>query len=208
MSTAEKSKRPFVHPSCDVSPEAHIGSGTQVWNWSQIREGAIIGADGIVGQMTYIGPGVKIGDRCRILSKVGIDKGVEIGNDVFLAPYVVFTNDNAPRAWKTRDLTGIRWYVEDGASLGAHVVVLPEVSIGHHAMIGAHSTVTRNVPPHALAIGSPARLVGWVSTEGYRMEKVEQLPGGELWVCRLTDEEIEIPQEWLHGKWRPEALST
>lgn len=195
--------KPLIHPTADVSPQARIGRGTRVWNLCQIREGVVIGVDGNVGHMTYIGPEVKIGDRCRIFPKVSMDMGVEIGNDVFLAPHVVFTNDNAPRAWKTRDLTGIRWYVEDGASLGAHVVVLPEVNIGHHAMIATHSTVTRNVPPHALALGTPARLVGWVSTEGFPMEKVSTLPDGELWICHRTGEEVEIRQTWLEGRWQP-----
>lgn len=207
MGGANRSRRPFIHPTADVSPQARIGPGTEVWNLCQIREGVVIGADSIVGHMTYIGPEVKVGDRCRIFPKVSMDRGVEIGNDVFLAPHVVFTNDNSPRAWKTRDLAGIRWYVEDGASLAAHVVVLPEVSIGHHAMIAAHSTVTRHVPPHGLALGTPARLVGWVSTEGYPMERTSRLRDRELWVCPQTGEEVEIPKEWLEGKWQPNPFS-
>jgi len=208
MSDADESRRPFIHATADVSSQARIGPGTKVWNLCQIRERVVIGADAVVGHMAYIGPEVRIGDRCRIFPKVSLDRGVEIGNDVFLAPHVVFTNDNSPRAWKTRDLTGIRWFVGDGASLGAHVVVLPEVNIGHHAMIAAHSTVTRDVPPHGLVLGTPARLVGWVSTEGYSMEKVSRLPDGELWVCPRTGEEVEIPHDWLERRWQPNPLST
>ena len=75
------SQEPYIHPTCDVSPKATIGPGTKVWNWSQIREDAVIGADTIVGQMTYIGVGVRIGDRCRLMHKAGLDTGVLIGND-------------------------------------------------------------------------------------------------------------------------------
>lgn len=195
--------KPFIHPTCDVSPLATIGPGSKIWNWSQIREGAVIGSDTTVGQMAYIGVNVKIGDRCRIMPKAGFDTGVVIGNDVFVGPYVAFANDSSPRAWTTRDLKGIRWVVEDGATLGAHVVVLPDVDIGHHAFVAAHSTVIRNVSPHAFVAGSPARLVGWVCTDGHRMKFLEETAEGEVYVCSETAEKVVILNEWRAGRWQP-----
>jgi acetyltransferase-like isoleucine patch superfamily enzyme len=191
----------FIHPTCDVSPRAIIGAGTKIWNWSQIREDVVIGSNTTVGQMVYLGVRVRIGDRCRVMPKVGIDTGAEIGNDVFIGPYAIFTNDDSPRAWSTRDLRGVRWVVEDGASVGANVVVLPNVSIGHHALVAAHSTVSRDVPPHALVCGSPARRVGWVCTEGHRMRLVREVPEGAWYACPRGDRDVLVLNEWRQGRW-------
>jgi acetyltransferase-like isoleucine patch superfamily enzyme len=144
----------------------------------------------------YIGVDVIIGDRCRVMPKASLDTGVEIRNDVFIGPFSVFTNDASPRAWSTRDLTGIRWVVEEGASVGAFVVVLPEVNIGHHALVAAHSVVNHDVPPHALMAGSPARRVGWVCTEAHCMRLVRKLDQGSLYACTQMGHEVIIPDEW------------
>jgi len=196
---ADMNRRVFVHPTCDVSPRATLGPGTKVWNWCQIREGAVIGSDTVIGQLVYIGVNVIIGDRCRVMPKAALDTGVEVKNDVFIGPYSLFINDPCPRAWSTRDLTGIRWVVEDGASLGASVVVLPDVRIGHHALVAAHSTVNRDVAPHALVSGSPARRVGWVCREAHRMRLVRKLDEGALYACTEMGHEVIILDEWLRG---------
>ena len=200
---AVSARKTYLHPTSDVSPGATLGPGTQVWNWSQIREGAVVGADTVVGQQTYIGVNARVGDRCRIMSKAIIDTGVEIGNDVFVGPSVIFTNDNAPRAWSTRDLSGIRWVVEDAVSIGANVVVLPDVSIGHHALVGAMSFVTRNVPPHALVMGKAARVVGWVCKDAHPMTLDAELADGDLYACPETGEQTKILKEWATGRWQP-----
>jgi UDP-2-acetamido-3-amino-2,3-dideoxy-glucuronate N-acetyltransferase len=186
----------FVHPTCDISPRARIGSGTKIWNWTQIREGVEIGRDNTIGQLVYIGVDVRIGDRCTIMPKACMDTGVEIGNDVFIGPFVALTNDTSPRAWTRRDMSGIRWKVEDGASLGSSVVVLPEVCIGHHALVAAHATVSRNVPPHAFVCGSPARRAGWVCTEGHLMCLIEERKDGALYACPDMGHEMMILDEW------------
>ena len=188
---------PFVHPTCDVSPRATLGPGAKIWNWSQIREGAVIGSDTVIGQLVYIGVDVIIGDRCRVMPKASLDTGVEVRNDVFIGPYSAFANDASPRAWSTRNLTGIRWVVEEGASVGAYVVVLPDVHIGHHALVAAHSTVSRDVPPHALVAGSPARRVGWVCREAHRMKLVRKLEEGALYACTEMGHEVIVLDEWL-----------
>jgi len=196
----------FIHPTADVSPLAKIGAGTQVWNWSQIRERAVIGRDTIIGQMTYIGVEVVIGDRCRVMPKTAIDTGTVIGSDVFIGPHCLFPNDTTPRAWSTRDMQGVRWYVEDGVSFAADVIVLPDVSVGHHAFVAVRAIVNKDVPPHALMIGTPARRHGWVSTAGHPMHMVRETDAGDLYVCPRTGEEVLILQEWKEGRWRPAAL--
>lgn len=188
-------KKPFIHPTADVSPLAKIGPGVAIWNWTQIREGAVIGAGTTIGQSVYVGVDVVIGQRCRIMGKDALDTGVEIGDDVFIGPYTVFTNDSSPRAWSRRNLKGIRWFVREGASLGSHVVVLPDVCIGHHAMVTAHSVVSREVPPHALMCGSPARRVGWVCTEGHPARRAGVERGGTRYVCP-EGHEVLILDSW------------
>ncbi len=201
------SKQTFIHPTCDISPHASIGSGTKIWNWSHVREGASVGSDNVIGDLVYIDVDVKIGDRCRLMPKVSIGSGVEIGNDVFVGPNVVFANDPSPRAWTKRDLTGIRWVVEDCASIGTNVVVLPDVNIGHHALIAPQSTVNRDVPPHALVFGSPVRHVGWVCTQGHRMKPVREVADGAIYACEKTGEEVLILRAWIEGKWKHAQVS-
>jgi UDP-2-acetamido-3-amino-2,3-dideoxy-glucuronate N-acetyltransferase len=193
----------FVHPTCDVHPQAMLGADVRVWNWSQIREGAVIGAGTVVGQMAYIGVDVHIGRDCRLMQKVVIDTGVEIGDAVFVGPFVTFTNDDRPRAWLTRDLTGVRWQVGDGATLGASAVVLPDRHVGHHAFVAASSTVTRNVPPHALVLGAPARIAGWVCEQGHRMEPGHTTEAGTEQACPECGFEVLIPRDWEEGRWCP-----
>ncbi|NKE68711.1 N-acetyltransferase [Ramlibacter sp. RBP-2] len=162
----------FVHPTANVSPQAHIGTGTKVWINVQIREEAHIGAGCILSKDVYVDHSVKIGDRCKIQNSVSVYHGVEIGNDVFVGPNVVFTNDRVPRAfnadWK---ITSTR--IAHGASLGANCTIVCGVTVGEYAMVAAGSVVTRDVPPYTLVMGNPARAVAKVDKAGNR------LPAGE-----------------------------
>jgi UDP-2-acetamido-3-amino-2,3-dideoxy-glucuronate N-acetyltransferase len=196
-------ERVFVHPTCDVHPSVILGDDVRVWNWSQIREGAVIGAGTVVGQGAYIGVDVHIGRDCRLMPKATIDTGVEIGDAVFVGPFVIFTNDDGPRAWLTRDLTGVRWQVGDGATLGASAIFLPDRHVGHHAFVAAGATVTRNVPPHALVVGSPARIAGWVCEQSHRMEPGHTTKAGAEHTCQECGFEVLIPRDWEEGRWCP-----
>lgn len=187
---------PFIHPTAEVSPRARLGTGVRVWNWAQIREYAMIGTGTIIGQLVYIGVGVRIGERCKIMPKAALDTGVELRDEVFVGPGVLFTNDPLPRAWAKRDLSGVRWVVGRGASLGAGVIVLPNVNIGRYAMIGAHVMLHRSVPPHALVCGSPARRIGWVCKEGHVMYPARQVYGGTIYACLQNGDEVFIPEKW------------
>src|SRR2546426_4136703 len=150
-----------VHPTAEVSPQATVGDGTQVWHWVQIREGARMGRDGRIGKDAYIDADVVLGDRCKVQNFATIYKGVTIGSRVFVGPHACFTNALYPRADST-DWEIVPTQVEDGASIGANATILCGITIGRSAMVAAGAVVTKDVPPHAMVAGVPARVVGWV----------------------------------------------
>jgi UDP-2-acetamido-3-amino-2,3-dideoxy-glucuronate N-acetyltransferase len=159
----------FIHESAIVSDDAVVGAGVQVWCWAQIREGARIGENTKIGKSVYIDRDVAVGRRVKIQNNVSIFHGVLIDDDVFIGPHVCFTNDTYPRAVSPDgrvksddDWTVAATSVEQGASSGANATVLGGVTIGSYAMVGAGAVVTRDVPPHGLVVGVPARLVGFV----------------------------------------------
>ena len=159
----------YVHPTAEVSPEAHVGMGTRIWRQAHIREFAHIGDICNIGKGVYIDTHVRIGSRVKIQNHVSIFEGVTLEDGVFIGPHVCFTNDLAPRAitpdgkLKSADDWEITpTLVKDGASIGAGAVILCGVTIGSFALVGAGSVVTRDVPPHALIFGNPARQHGYV----------------------------------------------
>jgi acetyltransferase-like isoleucine patch superfamily enzyme len=184
----------FVHRTADVSPEAKIGRGTKIWNNVQIRENAVIGEACIVGKSVYIDHTVVIGNRVKIQNGVSIYHGVTIEDDVFLGPHVTFTNDLYPRAFDP-DWHVVKTLVRKGASIGANVTIVCGVDIGAYAMIGAGAVVTKAVPPHALVLGNPGRVSGFVSIMGKKVEEARR-EGGVV-VARTPDgkEEVRIPLE-------------
>ncbi len=160
---------PFVQVTAQVSPQAVLGAGTRVWNWVQIREGARLGEQCIISKGVYIDYGVQIGNRVKIQNHVSVYHGVTLEDGVFVGPHVCFTNDRLPRAINAdetlkadSDWAVTPTLVRSGASLGANSVILPGVTIGRWALVGAGAVVTADVPDHGLVMGNPARLVGYV----------------------------------------------
>jgi UDP-2-acetamido-3-amino-2,3-dideoxy-glucuronate N-acetyltransferase len=158
-----------IHPTAVVDEGAHIGAGTAIWHFSHVMSGARIGRDCIVGQGAFIAATALIGDRVKIQNHVSVFDGVELDDDVFCGPGVVFTNVKNPRAAVSRKHEYAVTRVCRGASLGANATILPGVVIGAHAFVGAGATVTEDVEPHALVVGVPARRVGWMSRHGERL---------------------------------------
>lgn len=172
MATRQKSgnqTRPYIHPTAEVSPKAEIGPGTSVWHQCQIREGARVGKNCRLGKGVYVDRNVLIGDNCKLQNYATIYDGVRLGNGVFVGPHAVFTNDLYPRA-ESPDWKVIPTVVEDGASVGANATVVCGVTIGRDAMVGAGAVVTRDVPANALAMGVPAKVVGYVCSDGTKLE--------------------------------------
>ena len=164
----KKDKCIFIHETAHVSPEANIGEGTKIWINSQIREYAQIGENCIISKDTYIDEHVFIGNRVKIQNGVSVYHGVTIEDDVFVGPNATFTNDHVPRAfnaaWKISPTV-----IRTGASIGANATIVCGITIGEYAMIGAGSVVTKDVAPHALVVGNPARQVGYVCRCGARL---------------------------------------
>src|SRR2546428_4359031 len=151
---------PQIHPTAEVSSEAKIGEGSRVWHWAQVREGARIGENWIIGKDVYIDSDVLIGNDCKVENFATIYRGVAVGNRVFVGPHVCFTNDLYPRA-VSPNWSRVTPRDEDGASLGANATIVCGITIGRNAMVAAGAVVTKDVPPHALVAGGPAKLIGW-----------------------------------------------
>jgi len=156
-----------IHPTADVSPEAVIGTGTSIWNQAQIRERARIGSDCVIGKNVYVDFDVVVGNRVKIQNNASLFHGVTVEDGVFIGPHVCLTNDRLPRAVTPEgDLkTDDDWEVgpiriRTGASLGAGSVVVPGVTVGRWALVGAGSVVTRDVADYSLVVGNPARPIG------------------------------------------------
>lgn len=166
----------YVHPAALVETE-DIGSGTRVWAFAHVMDGARVGADCKIGDHAYIESGAHLGNRVTVKNGSLIWHGVTIGDDVFVGPSVVFTNDLTPRV---RHQTGpedwIETHVGSRASIGANCTIVCGVSIGVNAMIGAGSVVTKNVADHALVLGNPAVQRGWACDCGAVLDESLECP--------------------------------
>jgi UDP-2-acetamido-3-amino-2,3-dideoxy-glucuronate N-acetyltransferase len=145
-----------------------------------VRRGATIGTDCNIGKNAFVDFEVTIGSRVKIQNNVSVYHGVTLEDGVFLGPHVCFTNDLLPRAINpdgtpktTEDWTVGPVLVRTGASIGANSTIVPNVTIGEFALVGAGSVVTRDVPAQALVFGNPARIRGWVCRCGRKLEDLK-----------------------------------
>jgi acetyltransferase-like isoleucine patch superfamily enzyme len=151
----------FADATAIVEPGAQIGEGTRIWHHAHVRAGATIGSFTSLGKNVFIDAEVKIGSRVKVQNNVSVYRGVTIGDDVFLGPSCVFTNDRYPRATGT-DWQVVTTLVQQGASVGANATIVCGVTLGKWAAIAAGAVVTHDVAEHQLVVGSPARPAGWV----------------------------------------------
>ena len=165
-----------VHASADLEADVTVGSGTSIWHRAQIRTGARIGAECIIGRDAFVDEGVSIGDRVKIQNAALVYHGVTVEDGVFIGPNAILTNDRFPRAItptgelaRAEDWTVSPIVLHHGCSIGAGAVVVAGVDIGRFATVGAGAVVTRTVPDHALVAGNPARRLGWVCACGTRL---------------------------------------
>jgi acetyltransferase-like isoleucine patch superfamily enzyme len=117
----------------------------------------VIGADCNICDLVFIEDGVRVGDRVTIKPNVYLCHGVVLEDDTFVGANAVFSNDKFPRS-KQRPAQYLKTSVRNGASIGAGAVILPGITVGEQAMVGAGAVVTRDVPPRAVVAGNPARV--------------------------------------------------
>lgn len=165
-----------IHPTADLERDVAVGPRSSVWHRAQVRIGARIGADCVIGRDAFIDEGVTIGDRVKIQNLALVYHGVTVEDGVFIGPNAILTNDRYPRAItaegtlaRAEDWTVSPITLRYGCSIGAGAVVVAGVDVGRFATVGAGSVVTRPVPDHALVVGSPARRIGWVCGCGQRL---------------------------------------
>ena len=169
----EPEKNYFVHESSYIDEPCHIGPGTKIWHFSHVMKNSRIGEHCNIGQNVVIPPDVVIGDNVKIQNNVSVYTGVELEDDVFCGPSMVFTNVINPRSHVVRRDEYKRTLVRKGASIGANATVVCGTTIGRYAFIGAGSVVTRDIPDYALVYGNPARVRGWMCACGISIEFVK-----------------------------------
>jgi UDP-2-acetamido-3-amino-2,3-dideoxy-glucuronate N-acetyltransferase len=159
----------FVHESSYVDEPCEIGEGTKIWHFAHVMAGSKIGRRCNIGQNVVISPQVVIGDNVKIQNNVSVYTGVELEDDVFCGPSMVFTNVTNPRSHVSRKDEFRKTLVKRGASIGANATIVCGYTIGRYAFIGAGAVVTGDVADFALAVGSPARVIGWMCKCGVRL---------------------------------------
>lgn len=174
----------YLHPTSIVDDGCEVGEGTKIWHFSHVLAGSTIGRKVSVGQNVVIGPKVSVGDECKIQNNVSLYEGVMLEEGVFCGPSCVFTNVTTPRAQISRREEFAPTPVRKGATIGANSTIVCGHELGEYCFIAAGSVVTKDVPPHALMMGNPARQKGWVSHSGEILR--------DDMVCRRTGDRYEL----------------
>ena len=161
----------FVHESSYIDEPVEIGEGTQIWHFSHVMKNVVIGKGCRFGQNVLIASGVKVGNNVKVQNNVSLYAGVELEDDVFCGPSMVFTNILNPRSAYPRNTAAdyLKTVVGRGASIGANATVVCGHNIGTCAFVGAGAVVTKNVPDYGLVVGCPAKLIGWMCACGERL---------------------------------------
>jgi acetyltransferase-like isoleucine patch superfamily enzyme len=170
-----------------VIENVEMGEGTRIYDQVNIYK-CKIGKNCKIDAFVYIEEGVEIGDNVKIRAFTFIPEGVKIEDDVYIGPRVTFTNDKYPKArgkWRP-----LKTLVKKGASIGAGSIILPSITIGRYALIGAGSIVTKDVEDYAIALGSPAKIIGYVTDEKFKAKIKSFLEEG---LNELRGEEAEWP---------------
>lgn len=184
----------FAHATACIDDGVQIGQGTKIWHFSHILSGVTIGDHCSFGQNCVVGPKVVIGNGVKVQNNVSIYEGVVCEDDVFLGPSMVFTNVINPRSFIVRREEFQKTLLKKGCSIGANATIVCGVTIGEYALVGAGSTVTKDVKSFALVYGVPARQQGWVSQAGNKLVfqdgfAVDSYDGTRY---RLQDDVVEI----------------
>ena len=175
----------FAHESAYVDEGARIGKGTKIWHFCHVMPGAEIGERCSLGQNVVVMRGTRIGTNVKIQNNVSIYEGVELEDDVFCGPSMVFTNVINPRSHVSRRSEYQRTLVRRGATIGANATIVCGVTLGEYAFVGAGAVVTGDVQPYAMMVGVPAKRRGWMCQCG------ERLPDSGAGTCKACGSRYE-----------------
>lgn len=156
-----------AHPTAVIDDGARIGSGTAIWHFSHICEGAVIGEGCSFGQNTMVAGGVIVGNNVKVQNNVSIYTGTEIEDDVFLGPSCVLTNVTNPRSQVIRRGLYEPTILRRGSTVGANATIVCGVTLGRYAFVAAGAVVTKDVPDYGFVVGVPGRLEGFMSRHGH-----------------------------------------
>ena len=151
----------FVHPQ-GICESNVVGARTRVWAFAHVLPGAVIGEDCNICDHVFIENDVILGNRVTVKCGVQLWDGLRIEDDVFIGPNATFTNDRFPRSKKRPEEFQVT-YLRRGCSIGANATILPGITIGQHAMVGAGAVVTKSVPANAVVQGNPAGISSYTA---------------------------------------------
>jgi acetyltransferase-like isoleucine patch superfamily enzyme/dTDP-4-dehydrorhamnose 3,5-epimerase-like enzyme len=165
----------FLQHAQAIVESPFVGEGTTVCAFAHILARARIGRDCNICDHTFIENDVVVGDRVTIKHGVQLWDGTVVEDDVFIGPNATFTDDPFPRS-KQRPREFLRTIIKKGASIGANATILPGLTVGEHAMIGAGAVLTHNAPARAILVGNPARIKGYADVSAERPFQPESAP--------------------------------
>jgi len=159
---------PYIHPQA-LCESQMVGERTRVWAFAHVLPGARIGRDCNICDGVFIENDVIVGDRVTIKCGVQLWDGIRLEDDVFVGPNATFSNDRFPRSRKIPSQFAST-LVQRGASIGANATLLPGITIGSGAMVGAGAVVLRSVPANAIVVGNPARIIGYTDSTAISLD--------------------------------------
>ena len=171
----------FKHELSQVDSDS-IGKDTKIWQFTVVLKGAIIGEDCNICSHCFIEGNVKIGNNVTIKAGVYLWDGIEIADNAFIGPNIVFTNDIYPRSKHFK--APLKTLIEKGVSLGANSTILAGIKLGEYAMTGIGTVVTKDLKSHGLYYGNPAQHKGWVDEFGEKLFYDEQK---ETWLNKKNE---------------------
>ena len=181
------SKDVFVHEK-GLCESDSVGNGTRVWAFAHVCKNAVLGENCNIGEGSFIEAGAVLGNNCTIKNGVSVWDKVTLEDYVFLGPNAVLTNDMRPRVkFKKSPDDFLPTVIKEGATIGANATIVCGVTIGKNAMIGAGAVVTKDVRAHALVVGNPAKLLGWVCECGLSIEPNVPCSCGKQYVLKGDD---------------------
>ena len=167
----------FFHRTALVETD-RIGGGTRVWAYAHVMSGAIVGENCNICDHGFIESGAIIGNNVTLKNHVCVWEGVTLEDDVFVGPFVAFTNDRHPRSprmpeafdrYRDKQNWLVKTVVERGATIGANATIVGGIRIGQYSFIAAGAVITADVEPFSLMVGTPARKIGYVCRCGHRL---------------------------------------